>query len=276
MRDPRWGRNLECAGEDPFTSGEYAREFVQGLQTASETPYPLQASACCKHFVANEYEDARTTVDTFVPQQDLVDTYLVPFQVCVEEGKASGMMCSYNSVNGQPSCANTWLLKTLLRESWDFQGYVTSDCDAEGDGAMHSAYPNPDDAVRAILSAGTDLDCGGFMGSHVAHALNVSAVTLAALDAVMLRMFKVRLRLGHFSPPGVLQTIPLSDVCSPYALELARDGVRQSVVLVKNSGGALPLNASAFSSALVVGPNYKLIDTLGYYSGPFPCNNSSK
>ena len=124
VRDPRWGRNLESSGECPFLSGEYARRFVTGFQTASEVPYPLQASACCKHFVANEYEDQRTSVDTFVPQQDLVDSYLPSFQMCVEEGKSSGMMCSYNSVNGQPSCANSWLLKTLLRESWDFDGYV--------------------------------------------------------------------------------------------------------------------------------------------------------
>ena len=98
VRDPRWGRILECAGEDPFTSGEYARHFVTGLQTARETPFPLQASACCKHFVANEYENVRMSVDTFVPQQDLVDSYLPSFQTCVEEGKASGIMCSVRRV----------------------------------------------------------------------------------------------------------------------------------------------------------------------------------
>jgi beta-glucosidase-like glycosyl hydrolase len=141
---------------------------------------------------------------------------------------------------------------------------------------MRTRYPNPDDAVAAILAAGTDLDCGNFMASHVAHALNVSAITIGDLDAAMVRMFKLRLRLGHFDPPGVMQTIPISTVCSPYATELARDGVRQSVVLAKNTGGALPLNASRFSSALVVGPNYNSIDTLGYYSGPRPCNDSSE
>ena len=77
----------------------------------------------------------------------------------------------------------------------------------------------------------------------------------ADLDAAMLRMFTLRLRLGHFDPPGPLQAISTSDVCSPYAQGLARDGVRQSVVLVKNTGSALPLTASAYASALVVGPN---------------------
>ena len=94
---PRWGRNLECAGEDPLLSGEYAINFVQGFEHAKETPYPLQASACCKHFVANELESwngtDRNHIDSFVPQQDLVDSYLPSFQACVEQGKATSIMC---------------------------------------------------------------------------------------------------------------------------------------------------------------------------------------
>jgi len=97
VRDPRWGRNIESAGEDPFLSGQYAANFVQGFEHAKETQYPLQASTCCKHFVANELEASNGTdryhVDVFVPQQDLVDSYLPSFQTCVEEGQASGIMC---------------------------------------------------------------------------------------------------------------------------------------------------------------------------------------
>lgn len=113
--------------------------------------------------MANELEhfnnSDRQDIDVYVPQQDLVDSYLPSFQTCVEEGQASGIMCSYNSVNGQPSCANEWLLKTVLRDTWQFDGYVTSDCDAEGDTAMRNRYPNSSDAVAAILKAGTDVDC---------------------------------------------------------------------------------------------------------------------
>jgi len=96
--DAGWGRNLECPGEDPLVSGQYAAAFVGGLQTAREVPYPLQASACCKHFVANELESwngsTRHTIDARVPARDLVDSYLPPFQACVQEGGASGIMCS--------------------------------------------------------------------------------------------------------------------------------------------------------------------------------------
>ena len=175
LREPRWGRNLECAGEDPMASGAYARAFVNGFQTAKEAPYPLQAAATCKHFVANEYEGHRSGMDVNLSAQDLVDSYLPPFQTCVEEGKVSGIMCAYNSVNGEPCCANSWLLDTLLRQAWAFDGYVTSDCDAEWDGAMQTRYPNNDDAVRAILRAGTDVNCGSFMQTFAPHALAIHA-----------------------------------------------------------------------------------------------------
>ena len=94
-------RNLESAGEDPFLSGQYAANFIQGFEHAKEASYPLQASTCCKHFVANELDKWNGTnrdhIDVYVPEQDLVDSYLPSFQTCVEEGKASGIMCSCES-----------------------------------------------------------------------------------------------------------------------------------------------------------------------------------
>jgi len=274
LRDPRWGRNLECAGEDPFASGAYARAFVTGFQTAKEAPYPLQAAATCKHFVANEYEGHRSGMDVILSAQDLADSYLPPFQICVEEGKVSGMMCAYNSVNGEPACANSWLLDELLRKAWSFDGYVTSDCDAEWDGAMKTRYPNNDDAVRAILLAGTDVNCGSFMQTFAPHALANGSITEADLDVVLRRQFRVRIRLGHFDPPSALAGIGLDQICSPYSLELARDAGRQSAVLAKNIGGALPLAAARFnSSAIVIGPLLDLTGPIRYY-GSYPCNGS--
>jgi beta-D-xylosidase 4 len=249
-------------------SGEYAVHFVQGFEHATETPYPLQASACCKHFVANELDNTNGTdryhFDAFVPEQDLVDSYLPSFQACVEEGKASGIMCSYNAVNGVPSCANDWLLGTLLRDSWNFDGYVTSDCDADSDVFnSHHYTPTASQAVAVILRAGTDVDCGGFMTDHAPQALADGNITVADLDVVLKRLFRMRLRLGHFDPPGVLETIGPDQVCTDYALELARDGVRQSAVLVKNTGSMLPLNALAFSHPVVIGPNMDYTGVVG-------------
>ena len=116
-----------------------------------------------------------------------------------------------------------------------------------------------------ILAAGTDVDCGGFMTQHAQSALDNGNITEADIDTVLKRLFRVRIRLGFFDAPGVLQTIGDDQVCNPYALELARDGVRQSAVLVKNSDNLLPIKATAITSAVVIGPNIDLTDTITYY-----------
>jgi len=277
VRDPRWGRNIESAGEDPFVSGAYAANFVEGFEHSVETSYPLQASACCKHFVANELDAWNGTdryhVDVFVPQQDLVDSYLPSFQTCVEQGKVSGIMCSYNAVNGVPSCANDWLLGDLLRDSWGFDGYVTSDCDADSDVFnSHHYTKTASEAVAKILRAGTDVDCGGFMGDHAAAALADGNITVDDIDTVLKRLFRVRIRLGYFETrAGPLDKIGNDVVCNDYSRELARDGVRQSTVLVKNLGGALPLKSQSFKSPVVIGPNLDVTNMVEYYGGR-PCD----
>ena len=246
---------------------------MTGFQTAREAPYPLQASACCKHFVANEYEGHRYGMDVNLSAQDLVDSYLPPFQACVEEGKVSGIMCAYNAVNGEPCCANEWLLGDLLRTSWSFDGYVTSDCDAEWDNSMIARYPNNDDAVAAILRAGTDVNCGAFMKTFAPHALANGNITEADLDVILRRQFRTRLRLGHFDGSSALDSIGVDQICTPFSLELARDAARQSAVLAKNDAGTLPLAAGSFASAVVIGPLINLRDTVTYY-GSYPCNGS--
>ena len=174
-------------------------------------------------------------------------------------------------MNGVPSCASDWLLKTVLRGEWEFDGYVTSDCDADSDVFYSHHYtPTTSDAVRVILAAGTDVDCGGFMTANAAQAIKDGNITEADIDVVLKRLFRVRLRLGHFDPPGVLQTLGNDQVCNPYTDEVARDGVRQSTVLVKNTAGLLPLNAASFSKVVAIGPNIDLDNTVGYY-GSTPC-----
>ena len=126
QRDPRWGRNQEAPGEDPVLTSVYAVNFVQGLQGDGDVP---NVAACCKHFVANSLEKwfnhTRHNFDAQISMEDLYDYYFPPFQECVKY--SMGVMCSYNSLNGQPACANDWLLKKVLREKWNFTGYITTD-----------------------------------------------------------------------------------------------------------------------------------------------------
>lgn len=276
-REPRWGRNLETPGEDPYLVGEYATAFVRGFETWEGDARYLQASACCKHFVANSMEDStvagehrtRYSMDANVSARDLVDSYLLPFQACVEKGRVSGLMCSYNAVNGVPSCANEWLLQTVARKAWGFDGYVTSDCDAvENVLDPHHYVATAEQAVAAVLRAGTDVDCDHFAGEHARGALASGLIDEALLDARLANLLRVRLRLGHFDPPSAIHAVPPSAVCTRAHVELAADGVRQSAALLLNRRGRLPLDERAVGTVALVGPNAFLAkDIAAYYGG---------
>lgn len=280
-REPRWGRNLETPGEDPYLTGEYATYFVKGMEQSPEDPRHIQASACCKHYVANSMDGSnedgvhhdRNHFDATVTMQDLVDSYMAPFQVCVERGRVSGLMCSYNAVNGVPSCANDWLLTEVARNQWGFDGYITSDCDADADVYYSHNYTNtPEEAVRDVLRAGTDVDCGGFVAKFAQSALDKGVITEADLDARLKKLFRVRMRLSHFDPAGPLNNIPASVICSDYAKELSYDGTAQGSTLLKNTDATLPLDKTALNSVAVIGPNSNYsMSIAGYYGPSRPC-----
>ena len=276
-RDPRWGRNVEVPGEDPFLVGAYAVEFIQGLQ--NEQGGFLQASACCKHFVANELEKTtqldgeefdRRHDNAQVTERDLLDSYLPPFKACVRAG-VSGFMCSYNSLNGVPACASKDLLDTA--RSWGFDGYVTSDCDADRNVYnTHKYTKTRAEAVRDVLSAGTDVDCGEFVTRNAWKALAEGLIDEALIDERLVNLFKVRLRLGHFDlsfdnkkPRGPLDLIPESVVCSKAHIQISREGVAPSATLFKNDG-ALPLRR--VETVLVSGPTSNISQVLASYYGP--------
>eukprot|EP01013_Petalomonas_cantuscygni_P003871 TRINITY_DN14118_c0_g1_i1.p1 TRINITY_DN14118_c0_g1~~TRINITY_DN14118_c0_g1_i1.p1 ORF type:complete len:810 (-),score=165.70 TRINITY_DN14118_c0_g1_i1:209-2638(-) len=285
-RDPRWGRNIECPGEDPYVSGEYAAAFVDGFEHHPDDPSHLLASSCCKHFVANSMEDStvdgahwdRFDFDAQIPLRDLADSYMAPFQSCVEKGRVSGLMCSYNAVNGVPSCANDWLLKTVARGEWQFDGYITSDCGADFDvWGQHNYTKTPGESVSKILAAGTDVDCGNFVPQYAEGALHNQTITVADIDARLQMLFRVRMRLGHFDPPGPLQAIPPSEVCSDASQSIAHEGSAQSVALVSNPKKVLPLRASSVKSAAVIGPMADIASAkalAGYYGSGNVCGGN--
>ena len=180
---------------------------------------------------------------------------------------------SYNAVNGVPSCANSWLLKDLLRTTWQFDGYVTADCDADDNVFNNHHYTRtPEESVAAIVAAGQDVDCNynqgnSFMTRNTQSAINEGLVKQADVDALLQRQFRLRLRLGQFEPTqGPLQTIGPDQVCTLAAIEMARDGARQGTVVLKNTANALPINAATAGSVVVIGPNaHGLGDITGYY-----------
>ena len=129
FRDPRWGRGQETYGEDPFLTGRMGVAFVTGLQ--GDDPTYFRVISTPKHFAVHSGpEPSRHTINVEVSKHDMEDTYLPAFRATVTEGKAESVMCAYNRINGQPACANTFLLEDELRGAWKFNGYVVSDCDA--------------------------------------------------------------------------------------------------------------------------------------------------
>jgi len=278
-REPRWGRNIEVPGEDPMLVGEYAEWFVKGFERAPEDDGAhIQASACCKHYAANSMEHATEAGQTHtrhdfsanITQQDLMDSYLLPFQGCVEKGKVSSLMCSYNAINGVPSCANDWLLDTVARKDWGFDGYITSDCDADGDVYNKHHFKNwtKEQTVVGVLAAGTDVDCQSFVGQNAQSAIDKGLLTEADVDKHIAVLMKVRMRLGHFDPAGPLQQFSMSDVCSSYAVDLSNNGPVQSSALLKNDANTMPLKPTGAGTVAVIGPNWNLSKADAGYYGP--------
>ncbi|CAE8633925.1 unnamed protein product [Polarella glacialis] len=182
------------------------------------------------------------------------------------------MMCSYKAVNGKPSCANDWLLQTMARDNWGFDGTIVSDCDADSDAFFGRNYAaTPEETVRAVLHAGTDLDCGDFVFKHAQSALQKGLITEDDIYARLKMAVRVRMRLSHFGPIGPLDKIPVDTVCSDDALDLSHEGVRRSATLLKNDG-SLPLAQASVGKVAFIGPlaTFSKADA-AYYGPATPC-----
>ncbi|TYJ35530.1 hypothetical protein E1A91_A05G243300v1 [Gossypium mustelinum] len=284
FRDPRWGRGQETPGEDPLVTGKYAVSFVRGIQGDSfeggKLGESLQVSACCKHFTAYDLDNwkgiNRFVFDANVTLQDLADTYQPPFQSCIEKGKASGVMCAYNRINGVPNCADYNLLSKTARGQWGFNGYITSDCDAVSIIYDEQGYvKEPEDAVADVLTAGMDLDCGEYLKNYTGSAIEKKKVAVSDIDRALHNLFSIRMRLGLFNGNPAKQpfgNIGSDQVCSQEHLNLALEAARNGIVLLKNDNRLLPLAKTEITSLAVIGPNANSSETLvGNYAGP-PCN----
>jgi beta-glucosidase len=261
FRDPRWGRGQETYGEDPYLTGQLAVGFIRGIQ-GDDPAHPL-AIATPKHLAVHSGpEPGRHGFDVDVSAHDLVATYLPAFRAAITEGRAGSVMCAYNALHGTPVCADSWLLTSLLREDWGFQGYVVSDCDAVDDMTkFHYFKPDNAQSSAAALSAGTDLDCG-VAYAELLRAVHEGYVKESALDTALTRLFTARRHLGVFDAKGDDRHagIGADQVDSAAHRQQALQAALQSMVLLKNAHGTLPLRAG--SRLAVIGPNADTVETL--------------
>ena len=279
FRDPRWGRGQETPGEDPFLTSEYVYALINGLQRGDDERY-LKIAADCKHYAAYDLEHwngtDRTQFNAIVSDQDLLETYLPPFESCIHDAKVASIMCSYNAVNGIPSCANRFLLQTLAREAYHLDGFVVSDCDAVGTiMGGHHYTTTVQDTVAVALHAGTDLDCGGFYAQHTQAALDNKTIVEADIDQALTRTFNVLVRLGYFDPPEQQSYRQLSktDVDTTESRQLTLEAAQQSIVLLKNANKALPLDINQLQNKKIalIGPTANATTLMqGNYHGTAP------
>ncbi|XP_061353199.1 probable beta-D-xylosidase 2 [Gastrolobium bilobum] len=274
FRDPRWGRGQETPGEDPVLAGRYAASYVKGLQGTDGNR--LKVAACCKHFTAYDL-DNWNGVDRFhfnaqVSKQDVEDTFDVPFRMCVMEGKVASVMCSYNQVNGVPTCADPNLLKRTVRGVWGLDGYIVADCDSVGVFYSNQHYTStPEAAAADAIKAGLDLDCGPFLGLHTQDAVKKGLLSEADVNGALVNTLAVQMRLGMFDgepSAHAYGNLGPRDVCKPAHKELALEAARQGIVLLKNSGPNLPLSPQRHRTVAVIGPNSDVTVTMiGNYAG---------
>ncbi len=276
FRDPRWGRGQETYGEDPYLSGRMGVAFVTGMQ--GDNPKYYRVIATPKHFAVHSGpESTRHTSDVTISKHDEEDTYLPAFRATIVEGHAASTMCAYNSINGQPACANNFLLQDTLRGAWRFSGYVVSDCGAVEDAWSNHHFAKTREAGAAIsLKTGMDNECIDFLAPmkddsdyiKYINAVKEGLLTEKEIDITLRRLFRARFMLGMFDPPEMVPyaQIPYSENDSEAHRQLALETARETMVLLKNDG-VLPL-AAAPRSILVVGPladNDRVL--LGNYHG---------
>jgi beta-glucosidase len=261
FRDPRWGRGQETYGEDPFLTGRMGVAYVTGLQ--GDNPKYYLAIATPKHYAVHSGpEPTRHFADVDVSKHDQVDTYEPAFRAAIVEGKAGSIMCAYNAINGEPACANQYLLQDQLRGKWGFQGYVVSDCDAVRDVAANHRY-RPTQAQGAAISVirGMDNECVTFTSRYgdpvekaYIDAVQQGYLPESTLDTALIRLFTARMKLGMFDPPEIVPYTKIDEkeldsaAHRAHALKLANE----SMVLLKNDG-LLPLKPG-IRNIVVVGP----------------------
>lgn len=251
FRDPRWGRGQETNGEDPFLTSAVGSAFIKGLQGDGEF---YKATACAKHFAGHSGpEGKRHGFDAKISKKDLAETYLPAFQKAVEAGVA-GVMGAYNRTNGEPCCASETLMK-ILREDWRFEGYFVSDCGAITDicNGHHCAEDLPHAAAMA-LKAGCELNCGDAY-VHLREAYEQDLIDEAEITAAAERLFTIRALLGEFEENRPYADIPYSVLGREETKALNLRAAEQTIVLLENKDGFLPLDKSKKRTIAVVGPN---------------------
>ena len=254
-RDPRWGRIVEGAGEDPLLGAAVAAAQVRGFQ-GTDYGQEDRIIAGPKHFAGyGAALGGRDYDEVNLSDAELFNTIFPPFKAAVEAG-AGNVMTAYMALNGVPASASRWLFTEVLRQEWGFGGFVVSDANAVRNLVTHGFAADPADAAARAMTAGVDLEMAiqDPAYAHLPEALGAGTVGQDVLDASVRRILEAKLRLGLFDNPYVDEDRARQVLADPRHREVARVAAERSAVLLRNHGNLLPLDADELAAVAVIGP----------------------
>ena len=270
-RDPRWGRIVEGAGEDPYLGSQVAAAKVRGFQGASMAN-PDSVVACVKHYVAyGAVEGGRDYNTVDISEQLLREVYLPPFHAAVNAGVGT-VMSAFQDLDGVPASANHHTLTDILRDEWKFNGFVVSDWGATHELLAHGVAADDAQATFKALTAGVDMDMvdGAYLSSIPA-LVKSGKLPINVVDEAVRRVLRVKFEAGLFDHPYADPNREKTDILTPQSLQTARKLAQESMVLLQNKGDLLPLKSS--ESVAVIGP---LADDKASQLGPWAGNGQAK
>jgi beta-glucosidase len=252
-RDPRWGRIAEGAGEDPYLGECIAAARVRGFQ--SELSNGRKIVACPKHYVAYGAAEAGKDYNTVdISERRLRDVYLPPFKAAFEAG-AGTTMSAFNDLNGIPASANHFTLRQILREEWNFKGFVVSDWNSVGELIPHGVAQNYKEAGRRAFLAGVDMDMtSGSYHQHLATLISEGQISIERLDEAVRQILRIKFMLDLFETPYADQQSAETALLKSEYLETALQVTTQSMVLLKNQSNLLPIDPAEVKRIALIGP----------------------
>jgi len=273
-RDPRWGRVMEGAGEDTYLGCAIAKARVKGFQ-GKELGSTDAVMACVKHFAAyGAAIGGRDYNSVDLSERTLWEIYLPPYKAAVDAGAAT-VMNSFNDVNGVPATANSYLLRNILKQKWDFKGFVVSDWGSIGQIQTHGFVENLREAANASIIAGNDMDMESrAYKKHLADLVKEGKVPLSVVDEAVKRILLKKFELGLFDDPFKFSNKKRekSVLEDPQNRLSAKEMAKKSIVLLKNERNLLPLSKN--QKVAIIGPLGKSkADMLGSWNVEWPDNS---
>ena len=252
-RDPRWGRIMEGAGEDPYLGSRMAEAQVRGFQ-GNAIGSPDHILACVKHFAGyGAAEGGRDYDSANISDEQLWNVYLPPFHATVQAG-AGSLMSAYMDLNGVPATGNSFLLHNVLRKKWGFQGFVVSDWESIKSLTTHGFASGPEDAAIRAVNAGVNMEMtSSTFRDNLAAAVKNGSVKESAIDDSVRDILLMKYKLGLFTNPYISLDHARAELGSTAQRDAARAAAERSVVLLRNQASVLPLKKSVVSVA-VIGP----------------------